>query len=90
MKLLVCLVNTEAAEADLGRHFSYLHPADTYLGAADGYLKSMSTDPIPPGMPPGRHQNLGTGKYAGAFKKKKLKLAALLLPPEELGHSLIV
>lgn len=71
MKLLVCLVNTEAAEADLGRHFSYLHPADTYLGAADGYLKSMSTNPIPPGMPPGRHQNLGTGKYAGALKKKK-------------------
>lgn len=91
MKLLVCLVNTEAAEADLGRHFSYLHPADTYLGAADGYLKSMSTDPIPPGMPPGRHQNLGTGKYAGALKKKiKLKLAELLLSPEELGHSLIV
>lgn len=39
MKLLVCLVNTKAAEADLGRHFPYPYPANTYLGA-DGYLKS--------------------------------------------------
>lgn len=44
MKLLACLVNTEAAEADLGRHFPYPYPADTYLGA-DGYLKSMSKLP---------------------------------------------
>lgn len=46
MKLLVCLVSTEAAEADLGRHFPYPHPADRYLGA-DGYLKSTSAAPIP-------------------------------------------
>lgn len=72
MKFLVCLVNTEAAEADLGWHFSYPHPAVTFLGA-DGYLNYMAAAPIPPGMPSGilRHQNLGTRKYAGAFKKKK-------------------
>lgn len=68
VKLLVCLVSTEAAEADLGRQFPCPHPADIYLGT-DGYLKSMSAAPIPLGMPLGilRHQNLGTGKYAGTF-----------------------